>query len=73
MTLLTELGRYDRSAVVQRAKRLMPVTGDWGEAMRAAYAEAMIERKQSINSKTDRRCHQLAREADRLLELENAR
>lgn len=67
MTLLTPEGRYDRSAVIDRAKRLMTNRCTWGDAMRQAYQEAKQEAQAAPVGGTAINCRRLAHDAEKLM------
>lgn len=51
--LVTEFGRYDRAAVVLRAREIMFETPmEWGAAMSKAYREASEELRARFNRST---------------------
>lgn len=51
MSLVTEFGRYDRAAVVARARELHPQM-EWGAAMAKSYREASVELRERFNRHT---------------------
>lgn len=45
MSLVTEYDRFDRAAIVERAKQFYETGLPWPQAMRKAYGEALAERE----------------------------
>lgn len=70
MTLLTSDGRYNRTAILARAKVIRCAAIPWNEAQRRAYAEAANERRISLEGQANEACCRLGREADRLMAME---
>lgn len=44
MSLIRESGRFDRGAVIARAREIFADCGNWQQAMSHAYREASAER-----------------------------
>lgn len=54
MSLVTPYDRFDRAAIVERAKEIYQLGVPWPQAMRKAYGEALAQRELATEDRRTR-------------------